>query len=504
MKVFTKLSLLLAMGMLVGCAPQMVKEDVRKEIEEARVAPEQAPQRNITGFSDGLRCMDNMMIQYGVRDVVVLVEDLQDNTGKVQAGTKDMLISAVSDMTRRSRAVRLIAYGNDSGNLVSFVAAAGKQNIYNVVPQYDIRGSISQLDSSVVREQADAGFGAKNFGIGGSTSAAGSILGIDLSVISTEDLSLIPGVVSRNSVVIYKSGSALDADASIKKAGINFSILFSKSEGQSQALRNLVELATIELFGKLLKVPYWQCLGVDPQHEEVRNEITDWYYSMTAHGEMVPYVQKLLRQRGFYKGPADGYANADYAGALASYRAGLGMSAGGQVDMAFFDALLNREAPPVRVASVSTPSLGQGGGGSLKVDIRTGKSGSTFSRGEPISLSVATDRDAYLYCYFHDEGGNVQRFFPNRFHQDAFVKAGSAMRIPGSMPFRISASDSGAREHLACFATPSDVSTALPESVRKTDFENLNVASLQVVEQIFREVSGQSVGADYLRIDVRR
>ena len=122
------------------------------------------------------------MIDYGVRDISMLVEDLSDQTGKVNAGTKDMLITAVSDMTRRSRAVKLIPFGNDSGNLISFLGAAGSQTAYNVIPQYDIRGSISQLDSSVVREQVGASLAASKWGLGASASVAGSILGIDLSV----------------------------------------------------------------------------------------------------------------------------------------------------------------------------------------------------------------------------------------------------------------------------------------------------------------------------------
>ncbi len=66
--------------------------------------------------------MDYLFIDYGVRDLSMLVEELVDQTKKVNAGTRDMLITAVSDMTRRSRAIRVNAFGKDATNVISFLA----------------------------------------------------------------------------------------------------------------------------------------------------------------------------------------------------------------------------------------------------------------------------------------------------------------------------------------------------------------------------------------------
>ena len=43
-------------------------------------------------------------------------------------------------------------------------------------------------------------------------------------VLTTDDMSILPGVTSRNSVVILKSGNGLDADAAYHKFGLSFSI----------------------------------------------------------------------------------------------------------------------------------------------------------------------------------------------------------------------------------------------------------------------------------------
>jgi hypothetical protein len=105
---------------LAGCSTLETKRETVDQTNATRIGPEQAPFRSITGFSGALRCMDNMLIDYGVRDVSMLVEELSDNTKKINAGTRDMLITAVSDMTRRSRAVRVVAFGKDATNAISF------------------------------------------------------------------------------------------------------------------------------------------------------------------------------------------------------------------------------------------------------------------------------------------------------------------------------------------------------------------------------------------------
>ena len=40
------------------------------------------PQRNVTSFDDGLRCMDQMLLRFGTRDVTVMLEDIPDKTGR--------------------------------------------------------------------------------------------------------------------------------------------------------------------------------------------------------------------------------------------------------------------------------------------------------------------------------------------------------------------------------------------------------------------------------------
>ncbi|HEV8311885.1 MAG TPA: peptidoglycan-binding domain-containing protein, partial [Burkholderiaceae bacterium] len=336
-----RLATAFAVAAVAGCSTLEVKQETIEQTDAMRVGPERAPFRSITGFSSALRCMDNLFIEYGVRDLSMLVEDITDQTKKVNAGTRDMLITAVSDMTRRSRGVRVVAFGKDASNVISFLASAQRQSAYDVIPQYDIKGSVSQFDENVIRNQKDFGLGFSPFvNLGIARDAASNVLGLDLSVLTTQDMSILPGVTSRNSVVILKGGKGFDGDAAYHKFGLNFSMSLSRSEGQSQALRGLVELAAVELMGKLTKTPYWTCLGASPDsNEEIRLEITDWYYAMAAtRVELIAYFQNQLRRRAFYDGPVDGQFNPAIDEAIASYRAALGMSREAVLDEAFFKA----------------------------------------------------------------------------------------------------------------------------------------------------------------------
>jgi hypothetical protein len=528
-------SALAGLAALAGCGQLEVKQDILDTAESVRKGPERAPFRSITTFADSLRCMDNLLVTYGVRDVSVLAEELADATKKVNAGTRDMLISAVSDMTRRSRAIRLVAFGQDAGNLISFLAQAERKSAYSVIPQFDIKGSISQFDENVARK--DASFGAafgEYFNLGTARTGSATIIAIDLTVLNTADMSVLPGVTSRNAALVQKSGRGLDGDAQYRKFGINYTTSLARAEGNTQALRNLVELAAIELFGKLVKVPYWTCLGADGAGEEVKREINDWYFSMTGDAaELIAWFQQQLATRNLYQGPVDGEGNAALGQAISRYRQVLGLPEGTRIDQALFSAYLNadhaalakqladvkpfvHEAPP-QTAQAGTPGApGQppasGSTGTapvaakpepVRLAIAPARADGRFKRGEALELAVRADRDAYVYCFLRDDNNAIQRFFPNRFTRDALVRAGQPLAIPGRMRFQLHASEKGIAETVACFGAPKDVFAALPAALKASDFESLARLSLEDVRAAFAQTAGSELGVATFVIDPR-
>ena len=506
---------------LSACASIESAKDTRKQVVDAaqsvKQGPTAAPYKSITNFSDGLRCMDNTLLDYGVRDVSVIVEDILDETKKVNAGTKDMLISAISDMTKRSRAIKPIAYGKDSGNTIGFLAQAQQREHFAIVPPFGIRGSISQFDDAIARKNIDGGISIEPFiNIGAAKTATASVIGLDLNVLTTSDLAVVSGVSSRNSVIVIKEGKGIDGEASIKKFGINFSMSVSRQEGQSQSLRTLVELAAIELVGRLARVPYWSCLGATDTDAAVQTEITDWYDSMAANPvELIEYFQRQLRARKVYFGRMDGVVNDDFKEAVARYREALGHSREAKFTIEFFQAYLRSDhramagkVPPVEPAAPAaadssvTPAAGAATA-PLSLSVASLTNTPVFQRGTPINLLIQPNRDAHVYCYLRDENATIQRIYPNRFAKDSLVPASRRLELPGKQRFQIVANQKGVRETVACFATDRDVLADLPAAVAGTDFSPLPVKSIDELKAAFAGTTRNKFAEGYFNVDVK-
>lgn len=483
--------LAVAAATLAGCGAMDVKTDVLETAKQVRTGPEQAPFRTITNFSAALRCMDNHMITFGVQELSVLVEELKDETKKVNAGTRDMLISAVSDMTKRSRAVRLVVYGPDAGNLIGFLHQAERKTAYASIPKYDIKGSISQFDENVAKKEASLGGAiAEYFNFGYARTAGATIMGVDLTMVNTTDLSVVPGVTARNAALIQKQGVGLDADAQYKKLGVNFTTALSRAEGNAQALRNLIELAVIELFGKLTKTPYWLCLGADPQSDAVRTEIADWYYTMTGDAtEMIAYFQHQLAIRGVYGGPIDGKGNPALAEAISRYRMALGLAPGSKIDREFFGGYLNADHARIKAESAAKAAAARVS--PVKLSISTGRD--WVRRGEVVSLTVRADRAADVQCFVRNATQRVQRLVPARLAEDA-------RPAPGDVRFQMRANDKGLPETVACFAVPQEAAGRL---VKVANFDGNPSLSFEMVRATFASAAGGAMGEAIFDLQAR-
>ena len=534
-KVARLLALSAALAALAGCQTLEVRQPTIDQTNEIRKGPEDRPQRSITGFSHALRCMDTLLLDYGVRDITMLTEEISDETKKLNAGTRDMLISSVSDMSRRSRAVRLVAFGKDTANVISYLASAQSASAYQAIPLYDIKGSVSQFDENLVKNQKDVGIGFAPFlNLGAAKDAGSSMLALDLSVLTTSDMAVLAGVTSRNSVMILKQGSGIDGDAAYHKFGINYSMNLAKAEGQTQALRGLVELAAVELIGKLTKTPYWTCLGItDPKkNDETRLEMFDWYHAMASTRiELIAYFQNQLRRRAYYDGPIDGEFNPAIDEAIANYRAALGLSREAVLNEEFFYAFLAAdhtkikrpeqparyvapatvaEAPaarptPAAAAATATaaPAAASAPAAALKLSLTTPKQQTRFARGESINLALAPSQDAHVYCYLQDEEAKVIRFFPNRFARDSRIASAQPLALPGAMRFQLTMNTKGVPETISCFATPRDVMAALPQALVGTDFEPLPGATLETIRAAFVKVSGGTLAQENFRVQAK-
>ena len=489
-------------------------KDVVKRANELAKGPQEVPALNATGFGPALRCMDITFLNYGVRNLTVLIEDVPDSTKKVNASGKDMIISAMSQMTRRSRAVNLMAFSINDQTLGAVIGLGTRNKLVETPPDFTIRGSVSQFDENLVRKQGDAGLGIGAFSAGYAKQGTASVLALDLSVINTETLNLVAGVTSKNSVLVLKSGTGADGEVNTRKFGLNFSFVLSQSEGTAQALRTLSELAAIELIGKLTKVPYWTCLGAKDDDPGVLTEVTDWWETMAANPiSLVAYFQQQMIARQLYAGEVNGKVDDALLHAIEIYQQAMGREASSTLTFEFFQAYLRTDhakvqekaiallkdnpAPPLPVAGdapagsvAAAPPPGNGspapGTGVVAIPVAAKSAGAAASlaspdsattpvpppgelpfvyvsgvlgrdsihrRGQPFEIDVAVDQDSNLYCFLLDENRRVNQFFPNPAQPDPRVRGGTRMQFPGQLPFRFVASARGEIESIACFAT---------------------------------------------------
>ena len=105
--------------------------------------PKAKPVRNITSFTPALRCMDELFVTYGVQNVVITSAGIPDATGKIGGGTKDMLISAVSQMSVRSQAFTFVDFDQTQADVAQLQSLVGITDEFRV-PSYYIRGAITQ------------------------------------------------------------------------------------------------------------------------------------------------------------------------------------------------------------------------------------------------------------------------------------------------------------------------------------------------------------------------
>lgn len=474
-----------AVAALAGCATTGPGPGAARQAEQVAAPP---PIHAVADFSAGLRCMDNLLLDYGTRDLAVIVEDLPDASGKAYSGTKDMLVSAVSDMTRRSRAIRLVPYGQ---------ADASRREGFGAAPQYAVRGSVNLADDAAVS----------------------SMLGVDFTLIAAQDRTVVPGIAAHNQVRLAKPGQTVEGAGTVRKFGAHLNLLGGGAqEGRVQALRKLVELGAIELFGRLAKVPYWTCLGYTDENPEVATEIRDWYDAMAARpAEIIGYFQVQLRMRGIYDGPVDGVVNPQLKEAVARYREALGLSREPKLSQDLLRAYLRANHREIQAKVKPVPPAAQPQGVAqgaaaapaplapqpLALKVATTNRAGRYARGEAVQLTVAPSRQAHVYCFLQDEHRRISRFFPNRFQRDSRVDPAQGVQLPGAMRFEIRMNSRGVPETVSCFATERDVLAQLPQGLKGGDFSPLPVASLEQLRGAFAHAAGGALAHEDLVMRTR-
>ncbi|MEO5334377.1 MAG: DUF4384 domain-containing protein [Magnetococcus sp. YQC-5] len=483
--------------------------------------PKTMPIRNLTGFSEALRCMDNLFLEHRKKGFSLTSSNMDDATGKVKLGVKDMLMTTISSMSAASGAIRYIDLDQTSGmDSVNYLTEKmmSQNKFTGEWPIAYIRGSISQVDDTVMSGKEGGAITTGIIDIGASRDRSVSSVTMDMLLMDMASRTNIPGIHASNMLAVSRSGKGMDAGAGtgkIVKAGIQFNVGQDSSESTGQAVRTLVQLGMIELIGKWTKVPYWTCLEIEGNNPQVRSQLREWY-DMMPKPDRIKFIQAGLAGSGHYQGGVNGQENEQLRSAIAKYQTDRNMVPNGNVSFEVYESLMQGKVnmaamptePPKPPARVSAPDpIG------VRLVASNEKTGVAYKVGDKLQLSLSISRNGYPYCYYKDGDGVIAQIYPNRFQPDKQLQGGLTVSIPPMREaddgprFSLAFSKSGVEEEVMCMASDSDISSLLPAEWRVKELTRMQVRSLDDIEKTMLErstkVTANKPGVKRIKVRVK-
>lgn len=518
---------------VAGCSTPMDARNDAAFQNQASISdrPVVRPTRSISSFSDSLQCMDVMLRDAQLPTTLITSKQIPDYSSRVSVATKDMVITAISQMSRLSNAFRFVDYEVDIArqdtvqNLTTILLNNNQMQLQR--PALYLSGAIAFVDQNVINNRFDAGLSGPRVDLGYSKNRNATIIGLEMHLGDFRTRTLIPGLDSANEVIVGTGGQGLDLAGRIGTYGVQFNVGRDYTQGAGSAVRTLVELATIELIGKWARIPYWQCLTLEQTHPDFQRQLRDWYDegdSVVQH----QLVKRSLISRGYLSAGAEQLPDNSpmLRLAVARFQTDQGMVVSGVIDFTTYERALRNfvtlgtdgklarvgwattSATPVAAAAPpddttpGTPAtrLAYGAAAPARtIDMQIENimlERTAFEVGEQIFLSATLSRTSYLSCYLADARGTVIRLLPNSANPSGWVSANQAVRIPDWMspnPGFIMDAAAPGTEGVACFATDEDRQAQLPEALRGPALKP--ITGYNRLEQI-NQVFAQALGAD--------
>jgi hypothetical protein len=512
--------------LLAACStPTDARRDAQfQSYAAASDRPSVRPVRAMSSFSDSIQCMDQLMREAMVPTTLITSKQIPDFSTRAPVATKEMIVTALLQMSRTSNAFRYVDYE------VDLVRQDTVQNLTNILlnnnqiqlqrPALYFSGAISYVDQNVLNNRGNIGTSASRLETGYSRNRNATVFALELHLGDFRTRTLIPGMDSANEVIIGNGGEGLDLAGRIGEYGWQFNVGKDYAQGAGAAVRTLVELAVIELAGKWARVPYWQCLTMEQTHPNFQRQLRDWYDEGSA-GVHQGLVKQSLISKGYVGRtlPPVQTSAATLRDAIARFQADQGMVVTGVVDFATYERALrdfvsldqngrlvrygwgSSHAEPIAMApdaALAEPQSQRVFGAApaartLNLQIENVMNGrSQFAVGEQVFVSATVSRSAHMACYLANAAGAVIRLLPNVLSR-GYVPANHAVRLPDWMspnPGYVIETASAGIEGITCIATDIDVTAQLPAALRLAPFTPLpGISGLKDVIAVYQDTS---------------
>ena len=298
----------------------------------------------------------------------------------------------------------------------------------------------------------------------------------------------------------------MDLAGRIKGVGGYFNVSYDRSEGLHQGVRDLIQLGTIELLGRIAKVPYEQCLkpesvspgavvAAETQFEGMSEEER---VRFTQHRLQVLNDATSLRPAPYYGGAATGRMDAATRDAIARYRRQASLVGNAEIDLDLFRSLQNQAvtkvpSPPARIAADSrgVPALqfvtdqGQPLGDKVAYPV-----------GSVLRFGIKVDRDAHVHCFLRNQENRVYRVFPTADQPNGQVAANCVTVVPAPEAVRQIHLDAPSIEEIGCIASARLMRAGLQLPLTTMGASQVpGASSLQeVLDRYQKESGGEPIG----------
>jgi len=517
-----------ALVLLAGCTT-LGKTSPRKNadffeqnhIEDRPVA---WPVRSVSNFNDSLACMDQMLRDNYVGPVLITSKSIPDASGKVFVATKDMVVTALSEMSRTSNAFRFVDYEvdplkQDTVQTLSGLLLQSNQMAIQM-PQLYVSGAVSFMDQNIMIDRRSLGLATLEAELGFSRDLIGSVVGMELHLGDFVTRTLIPGVHSANEIALASKGAGLDAGGRIRKAGIQLEVGADYSQGVGPATRTLVDLSMIELVGKWARVPYWQCVSLDQSHPDFQRQLRQWYLGMDDD-ERLRFFERGLRANGYFDGETGRTISPELREAVRRFQVDSRLAATGDLSYETYENLARnyvrtdgngnfvrvgwggneagKSRLPRELATVprnDAPQIDSTQPRPPVVRISLPTAGEQRPLGESVQFNISVDRTSHVQCYYRDAKGSIAQIYPNPMQPAPVIESHRSLLVPdltNPQSFTIELSTPGTEE-LRCLATAADPRDKLPVQLRQASLEPIGMASLDALQNAYQSAVGAPVG----------
>lgn len=456
-----------------------------------------------------------MLASYGRKRTLISSTGINDLSKKIYVGADEMLLNAINKTNRKSGSYVFLdqSFEKEVGQLEWLSPTKTRRT-----PQFYFRGAITQLDTNTINDEANLSLDLSNAPHpltinGGALKSASpsinrgvSIVSVDIHLVSYPDKIVLRGGSVANSMVVTSKTFGTGSSGLIKLTGYNLSITFNRVESIGQAVRNLVELGVIELLGRHAKVPYGQCLNIEPANEKLENAKRNDFLT-TPNSAKISQSQDMLKKLGYLKTSPTGLMDRNTHAAISKFQADKGLIATGNLSFATYSQLLqifkgypvngrNMQTTPKTKAPLAPKAQGQ------FLTLKSHKS--RYMANDTLVIKLKSKSAGYIACFHQAGSGKITQILPHDPKIRLKINSNYRRNLPNNDDgFELKFEQVGLAENILCTLQDLDTNGVLPFGTELKAFAAIPVKNLRDIPVEFSKMGHLSDWAVISRAAVR-